>query len=174
MLRLLICFLLAHTHLSYSVEFEFPDILKSISYTRFEKEEDILARTMWGEASSEGLAGMYAVGCVVLNRVKNPREKWGHDVVTVCLAKGQFSCWSLPTMKEMILTINEDKPSFKDAKYLANRVLTEGVIDVTNGADSYYNDIIASPSWADEKKLTAIIGNHRFYKLYNSPKSKKN
>ena len=53
---------------------------------------DTLARTLWGEARNQGQCGMAAVAHVVLNRAAHPRW-WGHDIISVCRAPEQFSCW---------------------------------------------------------------------------------
>ena len=44
-----------------------------------EGDRDILARTLWGEARGEGLAGQIAVACTIRNRVEDGRAKswWG-------------------------------------------------------------------------------------------------
>ncbi len=62
-------------------------------------EADVLARTLWGEARSEGHVGMEAVASVVLNRVKVARDHggkywWGANIVQVCQKPYQFSCWN--------------------------------------------------------------------------------
>jgi len=70
-------------------------------------EVDSLARTLWGEARGEGVEGMKAVACVILNRVKIAEEKgkcwWGNNIIQVCQKPYQFSCWnrSDPNFKKL-------------------------------------------------------------------------
>ena len=63
-----------------------------------EKETDILARTIYGEARGESISGMEAVASVVLNRVafanRRGRFWWGNSIAEVCRAPKQFSCWN--------------------------------------------------------------------------------
>ena len=59
---------------------------------------EVLARTLYGEARGEGLPGIEAVACVILNRVAFAKARgrywWGNTVSQVCLKPGQFSCWN--------------------------------------------------------------------------------
>lgn len=50
---------------------------------------EAVALTLWGEARSEPLNGLIAVGCVIRNRKQGTRQSW-HRVVHRHL---QFSCW---------------------------------------------------------------------------------
>ena len=53
-----------------------------------EKETDILARTIYGEARGESISGMEAVASVVLNRVAFAKRRgrfwWGNSIAEVC------------------------------------------------------------------------------------------
>ena len=64
-------------------------------------DTDILARTIFGEARGEGLEGMEAVACVIINRVKAKKWFTGYELINgvkvpnvaqTCLKKAQFSC----------------------------------------------------------------------------------
>ena len=61
-----------------------------------EKDRDILARTLWGEARGEGPAGQIAVAWTIRNRVFDGKEKswWGEGYAGVCQKPWQFSCWN--------------------------------------------------------------------------------
>lgn len=61
-----------------------------------EKDRDILARTLWGEARGESLAGQIAVAWTIRNRVNdgNAKSWWGEGYVGVCQKPYQFSCRS--------------------------------------------------------------------------------
>ena len=61
-----------------------------------EKDRDILARTLFGEARGEGLVGQIAVAWTIRNRVEDGKAKswWGEGYAGVCLKPYQFSCWN--------------------------------------------------------------------------------
>ena len=52
-----------------------------------EKETDILARTIYGEARGESISGMEAVASVVLNRVAFAKRRgcfwWGKEMIPI-------------------------------------------------------------------------------------------
>ncbi len=65
-----------------------------------ERDIDVLARTIWGEARGEGIAGQIAVGWCIRNRVEMDLHNdgrpdwWGEGYEGVCRAPWQFSCWN--------------------------------------------------------------------------------
>ncbi|MFT8135469.1 hypothetical protein ACMYLZ_23150, partial [Salmonella enterica subsp. enterica serovar Enteritidis] len=61
-----------------------------------DKDRDILARTLWGEARGEGQAGQIAVAWTIRNRVFDGKAKswWGEGYAGVGLKPGRFSCWN--------------------------------------------------------------------------------
>lgn len=61
-----------------------------------DKDRDILARTLWGEARGEGLAGQIAVAWTIRNRVNDLKTgPWrGEGYSGVCQKPYQFSCWN--------------------------------------------------------------------------------
>jgi spore germination cell wall hydrolase CwlJ-like protein len=126
---------------------------------------DTLARTIWAEARGEGPGGMEAVACVVMNRARHPRW-WGRDVVGVCRAKWQFSCWNAgdPNLPKLLAVDCRD-PQFRQAVEIATHAVGGLLPDTTNGADSYVDLRVARPGWADPAKQVAKIGNHTFYRL---------
>jgi spore germination cell wall hydrolase CwlJ-like protein len=128
-------------------------------------ELDVVARTIWGEASGEGMEGMAAVANVIANRVARPRW-WGKGWVGVCQKKYQFSCWLVgdPVRKKM-LTVTTTNMRFRDALILARAAIAGELGDRTRGADHYYADYIATPKWAQGQTPTVVIGRHRFFKL---------
>ncbi len=134
-----------------------------------ELEIDVLARTIWGEARGEGLSGMNAVACVILNRVEAARKLggywWGNNVMQVCQKPYQFSCWNKndANYKKLILVDDEDI-YFASAKRVARRAMLGFLKDESKGATHYHARNIL-PDWARERKPTAMIGRHVFYKL---------
>jgi len=132
-------------------------------------EHDVLARTLWGEARGEGRAGMEAVACVILNRVRIAEKKgsywWGNSVIEVCQKPYQFSCWNKdnPNYRKL-LAADEDDPWFVAAEAVAKLALDGNLTDITNGA-THYHAAGATPGWAYREKPVAVIGRHIFYKL---------
>jgi N-acetylmuramoyl-L-alanine amidase len=127
---------------------------------------DTLARTLWGEARGEGETGMHAVANVIMNRVRNPRW-WGNTVESVCLQPAQFTCWSHkdPNYEKLQAVTVETDQVFAKAIEIATKAIDAGMVDITGGADHYYNPFHANPKWALESRMTKKIGNHVFLRL---------
>lgn len=126
------------------------------------EEEDITARTLWGEARSEGTTGMQAVANVIANRVKG-LNWFGSTFKEVCLKPRQFSAWEDLNRPKM-LAVDTSNPQFKQAVEIAKKAVAGTLPDITGGAN-HYHAVGVKPSWADTSKRTAIIGRHIFYKL---------
>jgi len=130
-------------------------------------EEDILARTICGEARGEGDQGMSAVANVVLNRVAKGGW-WGDSVKDVCLKPYQFSCWNLgDPNRSIILNLDSGFSIYNDALAIAQQAYAGTLADITNGATSYYAKGTPEPKWAFGKDTCAIIGKHLFFKDIN-------
>jgi spore germination cell wall hydrolase CwlJ-like protein len=132
-------------------------------------EQEYLARTIWGEARGEGVAGMTAVACVIRNRVLHPRW-WGSSYATVCLRPVQFSCWNSrdPNFAKLTSVTSAD-PDYASALLIAVQVASGRQADVTFGADTYANLDECAPAWADPGKITIVIGRHTFFRLELPP-----
>jgi len=119
-----------------------------------------LARTIYWEARSSGVAVMEAVASVVMNRL-------GHDGFpsTVCgiVKQGQehacqFSWWCSKRPDSA-----QDEKSYAIAKEIARKALNRELNDPTGGA-LYFHGKGPSPEWAKEYVKTATIGDMEFYK----------
>lgn len=132
------------------------------------KAEDILARTLYGEARGEAPKGIMAVGAVVMNRVRFAQERgrywWGNTVVEVCLRPWQFSCWNKndPNLKE-IQSVTLKNRRFRLCVDIAKQAMAAQVQDPTAGA-THYHRIGLTPPWTRNATQTAEIGQHLFYK----------
>jgi len=130
---------------------------------------DVLARTIWGEARGEGLAGMEAVASVVLNRVAVAQDRggywWGNDIISVCQKPYQFSCWnrSDPNYR-MLLDVTEKNIHFATSLRIARRAIA-GVLSDGTGRATHYHERSILPSWAQGQTPVAVINHHIFYKL---------
>lgn len=137
--------------------------------TAIEKDCDILARTLWGEARGEGLSGQIAVAWTIRNRVfdGNARSWWGEGYVGVCLKPYQFSCWNKSDSNFPYLSGAKEIPSkqFAQAKRAADLVISGAEPDITGGATHYYaSTMLKPPVWAEQAKQTLRLGNHIFFK----------
>jgi len=128
--------------------------------------QEVLARTLWGEARGDGKDGMQAVANVVVNITEKPGW-WGHDISTVCLAPWQFSCWLNEPVgeKEKLLAVTEQDPQYQIALNLAQLAIDGILPDTTKGATSYYAISMPNPPvFAKPENFTVQIGQQKFYR----------
>lgn len=137
-----------------------------------EQDIDSLARTLWGEARGESLAGQEAVAHVILNRVAiaQARERmwWGNTIREVCRKPYQFSCWNHDDPNYIkLMAVTPRDPVFAQCLRIARRAVHGALShskDPTDGATHYHTDVIM-PSWARGQNPTALIGRHVFYRI---------
>jgi spore germination cell wall hydrolase CwlJ-like protein len=134
-----------------------------------DKDRDVLARTLWGEARGEGLAGMVAVAWTIRNRVDDGKAKswWGEGYVGVCQKPWQFSCWNSNDPNFPFLSGAKPIPKGEFAMcQLAAQQVIEGVkSDPTCGATHYYATTMPTPpKWTFGAKQTLKLGHHVFFK----------
>ena len=134
-----------------------------------EKDRDILARTLWGEARGEGLAGQIAVAWTIRNRVEDGKAKswWGEGYAGVCLKPYQFSCWNQNDPNYPYLSGAKEIPPKQSAQAqrAADLVIAGAEADITNGATHYYATTMPKPpAWAAKATQTLRLGNHLFFK----------
>jgi spore germination cell wall hydrolase CwlJ-like protein len=125
---------------------------------------DAMARTLWGEARGEGRRGMEAVASVIMNRVRDPR-RWPHDVTSVVHQPLQFSAWNRgdPNRPRMLAVTTAD-PQFRIATDISASAIAGTLHDATGGANHFHTHAV-NPVWSRGVRPTAIIGNHRFFRL---------
>ena len=133
---------------------------------------DILARTIYGEARSEGLEGMEAVACVVMNRYKAHKWFTGYEVYAgqkvpsiaqTCLKRFQFSCWNRTDPNRVkIQNVDVGNAVFRQCLKVAQRAVAGDLQDFTNGA-LYYHTKQIKPVWAVGKSPCYQVKNHLFY-----------
>jgi len=115
---------------------------------------DCLARNIYHEARSESLEGQIAVAQVTVNRVIN--NKRGNTVCKVVYAPSQFS-WTLNKSKRI-----SDHKAWAASVDIARAVLTQS-IRLPDFTAQYYHTKKVLPTWAKNKQIVAVIGNHIFY-----------
>lgn len=138
-----------------------------------EKDRDILARTLWGEARGEDLIGQIAVAWTIRNRVEmdlhydGKPDWWGEGYAGVCLKPWQFSCWNRNDPNYSYLSGAKPTPfrEFAQARIAADQVIDGKVPDPTGGATHYYATTMPKPpTWAKGAKQTLKLGHHVFFK----------
>lgn len=134
-----------------------------------EKDRDVLARTLWGEARGEGLAGMVAVAWTIRNRVDDGKDKswWGEGYAGVCQKPYQFSCWNRNDPNYQFLSGARAIPfrELAQCRIAADQVIDGKVPDPTGGATHYYATTMPSaPKWVVGAKQTLELGHHRFFR----------
>jgi N-acetylmuramoyl-L-alanine amidase len=137
--------------------------------TDINAQRDIVARTLWGEARGEGLAGQIAVAWTIRNRVYDDRSNswWGEGYAGVCLKPYQFSCWNRNDPNYPYLSGARPIPARELAQALeAAKLVIAGVEpDPTSGATHYYASTMARPPvWANGAKQTLVLGHHLFFR----------
>lgn len=129
-------------------------------------DQDILARTIYGEARGDGFDSMLGVANVVVNRLKTPR-RFGGCIREVCLKPYQFSCWLKKDLNYPVVSCtNIEDALFEMSSRIAYEVMSGELPDNTDGANHYYSSIISPPYWADEMFFTVQWGQHRFFNLH--------
>ena len=126
-----------------------------------EKENDIVAMTILGEARGEGYAGMYAVACVIkqrsINRKLTPAQ--------VCLERWQFSCWNEKDKNrpklQRLLQANTQQSRW--AKAMAKHLMNLET-NYVKQAD-HYCTLNTNNKWTRKSSPVKIVGNHKFFKL---------
>lgn len=129
---------------------------------------------LYGEARSEPVQGIVAVGCVIRNRVRKPGW-WGNDFRSVCLAKLQFSCLfpnggagnykRVVTFAEKLAggtQITNERE--RQCVWIAHGIIGDFVIDNVQGSTHYHTvNLTPRPAWAMGKTPVAQHGGHVFY-----------
>jgi spore germination cell wall hydrolase CwlJ-like protein len=122
---------------------------------------ELVAKTIWGEARSEGHKGMIAVGKVIVNRALHP-HRWPNSVKEVVFQSKQFSCWNRKDPNRKLLSrIDQTDPTYQQAYQIAISLLKRPSFK-SNGA-FYYHTKQVNPEWAQTMTPLNEIGNHIFY-----------
>jgi N-acetylmuramoyl-L-alanine amidase len=139
------------------------------------QDQDILARTIYGEARGQGRAAMENVASVIMNRWKLRQDGSGYKsfgpvgatVAEICLAPKQFSCWNENDPNAAVCRqVTTADATFRAALDVAGNAIDGALEDKTGGADHYFASSMASlPKWADSTLETLKDAGHRFLKL---------
>ena len=121
-----------------------------VSFANSSREVDIIARTIYAEAASDGIWGMKAVASVIANRVMS-RDL---DPDRVCLQPFQFSCWNNGTPKAY-------KDTYWDEAQEMALLILDGKFEPT-GPWTHYCRIDCHPSWREKMTNQVVIGEQIF------------
>lgn len=110
---------------------------------------DLLARCISGEARGESYKGQVAVGAVILNRVKS--SKFPNTIAGVIYQRGAFDA----------VSDGQINTAPTDSCLKAARDAMNGY-DPTGGCLYYYNPATTTNKWMLSKPVSLRIGNHVF------------
>lgn len=142
-------------------------------------DRSALALTLWGEARSEPIEGIVAVGSVIRNRLETP-GRFGDTYRAICFAPWQFSCWTpkggesnYQAVMALARELTSGEPRSRNALlrqclWVAGGLMDGDVISRVKAATHYYSPAAMSPKgkvpeWAKGKTPVAIVGRHRFF-----------
>ena len=131
-------------------------------------EREVVARTAWGEARSEGRGGMAAVIHVIRNRADR-RVFGGSTARSVSLAPFQFSVWNGDDRnRRASLAVTESDPHYRVALALYDRIILERRDDDVPAsvltATHYFVSNTRRPSWANKLPRVGQYKAHTFYR----------
>ena len=137
--------------------------------------EHCMALNIYHEARSDNLAGKFAVGDVVLNRVYDTR--YPNSVCDVVYQGKHKPSWKDPT--ELVPIRNQcqfswycdgksdepyDSDSWREAVLISIQLINDGRYrGLTEGATHYHADWV-EPYWAPTLQQVGSIGSHVFYR----------
>lgn len=146
---------------------------------------DVLARTVFGEARDQVLAGQIAVAWCVMKRVSiarayvakhaAPHNHYGDGtIVSACKVHRQYDCWDVGDKNYALVNkVGMNDPAFQTAMHVALAVTQGRVPNALPEATHYYNPDAVShtPSWVigdpanhvPPARFEAAIGAHKFY-----------
>lgn len=133
-----------------------------------DNEREWLVNVALGEARGEGVVGMWAVMCCILNRVRKPRW-WGGTILKVIQKRGQFSCLWRPDgtlvprdyYTRMALTHEEHR-----ARALVELIGSGALVDITYGCTHFINPkaVKTMPAWTKTLPRVWSYRQHDFYR----------
>lgn len=132
-------------------------------------DQEIVARTAWGEARGIGSDGMRATINTGQNRVASGVHWWGTTLRSVLIHPWQYSCWNHnDPNRSKLLSVTAADAEFAIALELAAHALAGVLVDITNGADSYYaSSMPTPPKWAEGLSPCFEIGNQLYFQTVN-------
>lgn len=135
--------------------------VESVDIVLSEKDVECLAQSIYYEARGEGIAGMSAVGYVVINRTTAKGFP-----TTICgvvyekrFVKGRAFCqfsWACHPRGRI------HQPTYLQAREIAIQVLKREIRNPV-GKALFFHERSVKPRFAKAHNFVATVGNHRFY-----------
>jgi hypothetical protein len=128
-----------------------------------ERDKDLMARTLYGEANWKNPRAQAAVAQVIVNRAL--ADGYPGTVGDVVLQHGQFEPWS--NRRGELLSLPMDSAAYRQSLQTVNDVLAGNVPDMTGGATHFFSPKAqaalgrTAPAWARDP--LAQEGGHVFY-----------
>ncbi|HHU75966.1 MAG TPA: LysM peptidoglycan-binding domain-containing protein [Firmicutes bacterium] len=119
------------------------------------QEIDLLARLVHSESAGEPYLGQVAVAATVLNRIKSPRYP---NTISNVIYQVVGGCYQFSPVLDGRINRPASKTAF-NAVYDALRGL-----DPSRSALGFYNPSKTRNQWVRQQQVTAIIGNHIFFR----------
>ena len=124
-----------------------------------------LALTVWREARGESSVAKLAVAYSILDRVTHPTW-WGRDVQSVVFKRWQYSSLTAPNDPQLVTwPLDSSDLAWIDCLLQATAALANTSPNPAPMADSYFDESIAPPAWAQPKMFVRQIGRLKFYNL---------
>jgi spore germination cell wall hydrolase CwlJ-like protein len=126
-------------------------------------DQEIIAKTIYGESRNQPYIGQTAIACVIINRA-NHGGWWGKTPRDVCLKPWQFSCWNAnDPNRPIIMAVDASDHIYATCMEIASMALSGDLADITDGADSYCVTGLVT-DWNRNLIPVAVIGAHSFYR----------
>lgn len=128
-------------------------------------ERALLALLLWREARGEDFDTIRAVAWSVRNRVNKP-QWWGTDWTSVMEHRAQYSSMTILGDPNTVKWPLANDAKWHDCMDIANEVCNGGLVDMAQGATSYFDRSLDTnpPDWSAKMKHVMDSGNFHFYK----------
>tara|TARA_R110001592_G_scaffold5486_12_gene30201 strand:- start:645 stop:1226 length:582 start_codon:yes stop_codon:yes gene_type:complete len=133
-----------------------------------------LAMNIYHEARGQSIAGQMAVALVTINRMNDSR--YPNTICEVVMEGPTRVSWNDKTKEypikhrcqfswfcDGLSDTVKDFDTFMNITKLADIIITQLVVDITDGATHYHADYV-KPAWAATKTRTTKIDDHIFYR----------
>jgi len=133
--------------------------------TRLNANLVCLARNIYFEAGIESRKGKIAVANVTMNRVKS--RHYPNSICEVVYQGNEKSCafsWTCDGKRDIPPS---GSASYKEAVQIARMALSGSLKDITGRSDHYHARYV-SPKWRTRMTMKVKIGQHIFYRRFNS------
>ena len=124
-----------------------------------QKQIQCLAENTYFEAGNQSTKGKIAVNNVVMNRVNDPKGRFGKTACAVVSQRNKRTCqfsWKCEGQKKI-----RSREQFVESKKIAEQVYLGNYGDITGGAKFYHANYV-NPRWNLER--VTRIGAHIFYR----------